>query len=406
MAETPANAADPYALLAEILERFPARRSGSPAERAAQERLAQELVAAGGEASWQAFEWPPHLYAALALHFGAGVLGAALARRLPAAALALSGAAALSAALELSRKGLFLRRVMGSADSQNLIVTFRGPGTKEGAPARRLVLLAHADSAYTGVMFHPEVLRASLRPPPPPLGFLQKQLRLPVASLGALAALSAARLFGARGAWLEVATGLAAVPAAVVFGLNLEVVLRNEVVPGAADNVSGCVTVVEVARRLAPTLPEGAELVAVITGCEEAGTGGASRLVDAMEEQWDKARTDVLSIDTMTNGDLFYLEEGELLRMPVPERLESAVAATSNEEGMPAVGKYVIPAGATDALPFLVRGYEAMALTCVDRSIGAPRHYHRPTDTAGNVDPAELARSIDFVERLCRNLLR
>lgn len=406
MSESPANAVDPYALLAEILERFPTRQAGSPVERAAQERLAEELVAAGGEASWLAFQWPPHLYAALALHFGVGVLGAALSKQLPAAGLALSGAAALSALLELSRKGLFLRRIMPSAESQNLVVRFRGAGDSGGAPLRRLVLLAHADSAYTGVMFHPEVLRASLRPPPAPLGFMQKQLRLPVASLGAVAALSAVRLLGARGRWLDIATGLAALPAAIVFGLNLEVVLRNEIVPGAADNVSGCVTVVEVARRLAPALPEGTELVAVITGCEEAGTGGAFRLAEAMEGQWEKAQTTVLSIDTMTNGELYYLEEGELSRIAVPERLASAVAATSNEDGMPAVGKYVIPAGATDALPFLVKGYEAMALTCVDPSIGAPRHYHRPSDTAGNVDPAELSRSIDFVERLCRRLLR
>ena len=404
MTETAAPPIDPYALLVEILDTFPVRRAGTPAERGPQERLARELLAAGGEARWHAFEWPPHLYAALALHYGVGVLGAAIAKRHPAAALGLQAAAAASIVAELTRKGLVLRRVLGMADSQNLIVTFR-PAGASGPPARRLVLLAHADSAYTGVMFHPEVIRASTRPPPAPLRFLQKQLRLPTASLAGLAALSAARLAGVKGTWVDVATALLALPPAIVFGLNLDVVLRNHVVPGAADNVSGCVTVVELARRLAPKLPEGTELVAVITGSEEAGTGGASRLAHDMEGAWDKARTTVLAVDTMTNGDLTYLEEGELWRHPVPERLSAAVEATSAEPGMPSVRRYVIPAGATDALPFLARGYEAMGLTCIDPSIGAPRHYHHPTDTAANVDPAELSRGIDFAERLCLRLI-
>lgn len=395
----------PHALLAEILERFPARTAGTPAERGAQERLAEELLAAGGEARWHAFEWPPHLYAALALHFGAGVLGAAVARRRPGLALALQAAATASLVAELTRKGLFLRRVLGSSASQNLVVAFRSPGGAGREPVRRLVLLAHADSAYTGTMFHPEVLRASLKPPPRPLGFLRKQLRLPVAGLAGLGALSAARLAGASGAWVDVATALLALPPAVVFGLNLEVVVRNQVVPGAADNVSGCVAVVELARRLAPVLRDDTELVAVVTGSEEAGTGGATRLARDMESAWPRETTTVLAIDTMANGDLYYLEEGELWRHPVPERLSAAVEATSAESGMPQVRKLVIPAGATDALPFLARGYDAVGLTCVDPSIGAPRHYHRMTDTADNVDPAELARSIDFAERLCLRLM-
>lgn len=394
----------PAALLAEILERFPARTAGTPSERGAQERLLEELTAAGGEARWQSFRWPPHLYASLALHFGVGVLGAAIAKKHPAAALALEAAAAASLTAELGRKGLGLRRALGSAESQNLVVTFRPREGGESA-SRRLVLLAHADSAYTGTMFHPELLRRSLRPPPPPLGFLRKQLRLPVASLVALGALSAARLGGARGAWVDAATALFALPPALVFGLNMEVVLRNEVVPGAADNVSGCVAVVELARRLSPVLPAGTELVAVITGSEEAGTGGALRLAEEMEGAWPRESTTVLAIDTMTNGDLVFLEEGELWRVPVPERLSAAIDATSAEAGMLSVHRHVIPAGATDALPFLARGYDAVGLTCVDPEIGAPRHYHRPTDTAENIDPEQLSRSIDFAERLCLRLL-
>lgn len=401
---SPANDA-PYRLLVEILERFPARLAGSPEERGAQERLAAAFAEIGGEPAWREFQWPPHLYGSLALHFGLGVAGAALSMRHPLAALALQATAAASIVAQLTRKGLILHRLLGNTTSQNLLVTFRPPGEAGTEPTRRLVLLAHADSAYTGVLFHPEVIKASLRPPPPPLGFLKKQLRLPVASLFALAGLSAARLLGASGTWVDVATGFFALPAAVVTGLNIQVVLKDHVVPGAADNVTGCVSLVELARRLAPVLPPGTELVTVITGSEESGTGGAYRLAEQMAGAWDKSSTTVLAIDTMTNGDLVCLEEGELWPVPVPERLRAAIQATSAEPGMLSVREHAIPAGATDALPFLARGYEAASLTSIDRDIGAPRHYHHPTDIAANVDPLELRRSIDFAERLCLRLL-
>lgn len=111
-------------------------------------------------------------------------------------------------------------------------------------------------------------------------------------------------------------------------------------------------------------------------------------------------------IDTTTNGDFFAcLEEGELWPVPVPERLRAAIQATSAEPGMLSVREHAIPAGATDALPFLARGYEAASLTSIYCDIGAPRHYHHPTDIAANVDPLELRRSIDFAERLCLRLL-
>ncbi len=41
-----------------------------------------------------------------------------------------------------------------------------------------------------------------------------------------------------------------------------------------------------------------------------------------------------------------------------------------------------------------------MSLTCIDPVIGAPRHYHRPSDSWRNMDVAQLEASIDFAERL------
>jgi hypothetical protein len=51
-----------------------------------------------------------------------------------------------------------------------------------------------------------------------------------------------------------------------------------------------------------------------------------------------------------------------------------------------------------------VNGFQAVSLTCIDKTIGAPRHYHHPTDTWTNIDDVQLDASIDFAERLIRRL--
>lgn len=65
---------------------------------------------------------------------------------------------------------------------------------------------------------------------------------------------------------------------------------------------------------------------------------------------------------------------------------------------------YEIPSGATDAWPFLVLGFESMGITCIDPELGAPRHYHLPTDTADNLDAAAFERTFVFTEAFLRRL--
>ena len=107
----------------------------------------------------------------------------------------------------------------------------------------------------------------------------RKGLALATFSLLVIAALEVAMLLvpGAANV-LRGITWLLAIPSIAAFLLNLDVVVRNHVVPAANDNLSGCVATLELARRLAGHLPDGIELVTVITGCEEAGAGGATNL--------------------------------------------------------------------------------------------------------------------------------
>lgn len=392
----------PLERLRALEELGPRRVTGTPLEKAAQERLGAELASLGYHLEWRSFRWSRSLYASLLLHFGLATVATGLGLGLPWLGAALHGVVALSYALESLRRPLLLRSLFPSITSQNLLAT--KPARTERK--RRLVLVAHADAAYTGVLFTPALIAMATKEPPRGLGFLKKHLGMAtftIATLAVLEGLAAADVWSAP-IWLR---GALSIPATLTFLLNLDVVLRNQVVPGAADNLSGCTACVELAHRLEGRLPDDVELVIVISGAEEAGTGGARRLAESVlaSGEWSRQDTIVLGLDTLTNGKLRLLEEGELWRMPVPAIFNQAMAAeNAAHPERTQISTYVIPTGASDALPFLAYGYQAASLTCIDPKLGAPRHYHHPTDTWRNVDVEELEASIEYAERFILRL--
>ncbi|MFO0560896.1 MAG: M20/M25/M40 family metallo-hydrolase [Polyangiales bacterium] len=367
----------------------PTRLTGTPAEKAVQSAIAERLQAAGYRIDWQPFRFAPHIYGGMAMHFGLALAFVQLGRL--SHALACAGLLFVwwSFFREVTHRRHVLRALWPKVDTQNVLATLPARATMR----RRIVCVAHADSAFTGLMFEPAILKLIAAPPPKALGFLRKQLALPMASILLLAALHALSALGllSIAAWLW---GLLSIPVAIVFFFNADVLLRNTVVPGAADNLSGCAAQVVLAERWAREIPrDDVEIVFAFTGAEEAGTGGAAHLARAMRAHWSASDTDILVLDTLSNGTLYALEEGELTRVPQPEELVTLARAASRN----AVGKelesYVIPAGATDALVFLVEGYRALALTCIDPEQHAPRNYHHPNDTADRVDAVQLEAS-------------
>jgi hypothetical protein len=382
-----------------IVERFPKRVVGSDDERGAQEALAEDLRDAGvDEAVLLPFKHGRSLYANMSLHFFLVVVGAGLTvAGIPAAGAALQLFAGLSYWLESSKRTRLLGRIFPRHATQNLVATRRAAGDMR----HRFVFVGHIDAAFTGLIFEPEMIKKALTPPPiPGLGFVTRGMLMAELSALGSAALSIAVLAGAPipAIGVYIAAVALAIPAFLTFALNLQVVLRNETVPGANDNLTGCYAALHLARRLCGSAPDDVELVFVATGAEEAGTGGAWHLAESLD--WSTDNTTVLGLDSLSNGDLRYFQEGELSYFDVPARLESLV-----KEVVPEVEKYPIPSGATDALPFLVRGYEAMTFGCVDREIRAPRHYHHPSDTPENLNHEEFSRSLAAVDRFVDKLL-
>ena len=405
MPRQPADDEGPWALewIREIIDTCPRRLGGSASERRAQERIRRELAQRGLSTEVQPFEFPAHLYAAMGLHFAVGSAGSLLFGSAPAVALMLHLLAGTSYVLDAGRKGYVLRRLLPGKRSQNLLAT---RAAAEG-PRRRIVLLAHADAAYTGIMFHPFMVGLTDKEKmPSPLGFLERPMALATFSQFALAGvdLLGIAMGPARRVLWPLVAGLS-IPNAIGLGLNLDVVLRNHVVAGANDNLTGCAALILLADRLAEGLPDDVELVLGVTGNEESGTAGAYRLAQRMDSSWGRDETVVLAIDGLTNGQLRFFEEGEVLVHPVPGWLEEQARRTAfQEERFHGVTRFHITAGATDAMPFLAAGYDALGLGCVDPALGMPRHYHHPDDTPENLDLGQFVESIDFIEALVRNL--
>lgn len=392
----------PLERLRALEEMGPRRLTGTPLEKQAQEKLGAELQALGFSLEWRPHTWTRSIYMGLMMHFGLGTLGVALTLYgQPLIGAACLAFAAVSYFLESMRRALLLRGLFPKIHSQNLIARLPAKKTMR----RRLVTIAHCDAAFTGILFNPTVIKIATKPPPHALRWFGKQLGLATATLAILSVLSLLAGLGVWGApyWLFIVLGL---PTTITFLLNLDVVIRDRVVPGAADNLSGCTASIELAARVtAQPLPDDVELVIVISGSEEAGTGGAVRLAQQVEKsgEWKKEDTFVIGLDTLCAGTLRYLEEGEMWAIDVPAPMLTAIEAVNAKSEIKAT-KFVVPSGASDSLPFLVRGWNTVCLSCIDPVIGAPRNYHSPTDTWTNIDEKELNSSIDYAEKFLRQL--
>lgn len=391
-------------LIARILRDCPRRVATGPDERRAQAIAAEALHSKGLTCRYHPFRFNDSAYENAALHFGIGSLGSLVSWAVPPLGALLHGAAAASYWLDSTRKVFLLRRLLGFRDAQNLVATLPA----EGRPALRVVFLAHADAAFTGLTFHPKMIKTFTGPPQPRLGLLHRPLALATRLQATQAALDLVRSFlGPLSLAFVPLDLLLAAPGFLTFAFALEVALRNEIVPGANDNLTGVAALPALAARLAPVKPPEVELVFVVTGCEEAQLGGSAALARDQADRWERERTVVVALDSLCGGDLLFIHrEGEVQGQDVPRWLSGLVLqVAASEPRFAEVEGFDVPAGGSDAAPFLCAGWDAVALTCVDRTIGAPRHYHRPSDTLENLDMDKVQFSVDFAERFTNALI-
>ncbi|MGI5862645.1 MAG: M28 family peptidase [Myxococcales bacterium] len=398
---------DERAYVAELIERIvrecPERVPTSEDERKAQELMSAELARLGLAIEEHPFAFNDNLYANLVLHFGLATAGTAVSGLFPLAGLLLHLTAGGSYLADSARRAYVLRRLLGFKPARNILATLPA----KGEPKLRIVLAAHADAAFTGLLFSPPMVKrmAGRRLP----GMLERFMALATYSNFALAGFDLLRVFlGPLTLPLRPVEALLTVPSALTFLINAEVALRKRVVPGANDNLSGVAALPVLATRLAAVKPPEVELVFAVTGCEEASMGGADALARDRLKEWDRARTVVLALDSIANGELRYIDiEGEVVRRPAPSWLiETMDEVARSEPRFRDVTGYTPPVGGTDAAAFLAHGYDSIALICVDEELGCPRQYHLPTDDPEHLELDPLMKSIDFAERFVHAVIR
>ena len=406
-ADRDAEAAFMLRLITQIVDECPRRVATSESERRAQAILEATLNARGLETHYEGFEFNESLYANIVLHFGLSAVGNIIGQLAPAAGAVLAGAAASSYWADSTRTAYVLRRLLPWRPSQNLLAV---SPARSGQTRLRIVLVAHADAAFTGKIFDPDVMKRALNMPlPDNFRFLDRMMELATRSQAALAGVDVLRaLAGRSGRQDLLLRALLATPGLLVALANLEVVLRDEVVPGANDNLSGCAALPVLAARLLPEQPDDVEYVFAAAGAEETSLGGSDAMAAAHLNDWDPERTVVLAVDTLSGGELRFIErEGELQPLRIAPRLRHCLQRVAAEDArFRNVRGFDMPVGGTDALPFARRGYHAAAITCIDPEIGAPRNYHHPSDTPENLDTAQLIDSVDFIELAVREIYR
>jgi hypothetical protein len=386
-------------LLERIVDLYPQRRATSPQEKQAQALMQREFSKWDTDVQEHTFRFNDHLYANIALHFGVAVAGTASLPGWPWLALALHLLAIVSYTLDSMHKTYLLRRLFPWGESRNILATL---------PAKhnvrlRFVLLAHIDAAFTGWLFQPDVVKHTAKPFLG-LSFLRKQLAIVIVSLLVLVGLDLT--LALSGWWQPWLVWLLTIPALIALLLNLQVVIQNQTVPGANDNLSGVVALPVLLDRLQAWKPDDVELVFVSTGAEEASLGGADALARAQRDKWSTDTTIVLALDGLSSGDMFYLVEGEIIPQTIPAALREELHQTAAQHNdiTGDIKPFVVPIGASDALPFVSRGYHAACIARIDTTLGAPEHYHLPSDTPEHIQYDKIVQCINFTQFLIQHI--
>jgi hypothetical protein len=375
----------------EELERID-RPSASSGEREAAEWIVARFGEAGAAARIEAVDahgtywWPLGIGAALG---AAGALAALRGRRLLGTALGALGAAGIADEFPPGARRL-RRALLPTRTAYNVICELGDP-----AAERTVVITAHHDSAHSGIVFHPAVPEVADK-----LGLIENidtspALMAPVVGGPLLAALGSAtgiRALAKAGLVLSLGT----VAAMTEIGLR-------PVVPGANDNGTAVVALLELARRFVAAPPPGIRVLLVSMGAEESFSEGVKGFGERHFASLPKDRTFFLCLESIGSPHLLVLRgEGFLKMHEYPER-----SLRFFDELAADLGIYLYPNlrlhNGTDGMEPLAAGYETVALcSCTDLKQAA--NYHWPNDLAENVDFGTLADGVGLAETATRRL--
>jgi hypothetical protein len=359
----------------------------SPGEREAAEWIAQRLRATGArvriddELVHGTYFTPLGIFNAIAAAGGVALLAG---RRAGALAGAL-GAAGIWQDLTGGRRR-WLRPLLRRAHTTNVVAEIGDPDAEH-----TLVVHAHHDAARTSFIFDQSGARFMVDNFPWLMARTDRWPPLMGLVIGGPAAVTLGGLLGSKKTafW---GTAFAA-GTAVVMGH----MVRQPVVPGANDNLSGVAVLLEVARRLEQSPPPpGVRVILLSAGAEEANQEGMLAFARRHFGRLSVERTSFLCLDTVGSPHLLLIEgEGFLKMYEYPAEQKARVEAAAADAGID-LRRGMRFTFATDGLVPLRQGYQVATVGSVTEYL-VPANYHWPTDTPENVDYGSVADATELV---------
>jgi len=376
--------------LLETLERID-RPSASAGERQAAEWLVDEFAKLGAvarietEPAHGTYWWPIGIGTALGV---AGGVAARRGHRLTGTLLGAIGAGVI--ATDFPPRPRYMRKLLPKRETFNVVCELGDPDAE-----RTVVLVSHHDAANAGLVFHPGIPRLVSK-----TGAFQHldtspMLMAPVIGgplLSALAGLTGNRGLATAGAVLS--AGFTAAMADI--GLR-------KAVPGANDNGTAVIALLELARRFLADPPDGLRLILLSAGSEESFSEGMKAFGERHFSSLPVDSTFFINLETIGSPNLTVLRgEGFLKMFEYPQEALILADRTADEEGIDLMPNLRIRNG-TDGLEALAAGYPVVSIcSCTEHK--QPANYHWPNDLAENVDFDTVESGIRLAEAMSRRL--
>jgi hypothetical protein len=378
---------DPLSHIRHLAQVIGPRPTGSEAERRAAAYAAGQLEGGGYVPATERFRTPASYSATYIAICLLGLVGLLAADWAPALGFLLSAIAVVALIGENTGTPLLLMTaIVPKRWSQNVI----GRRLAAEFPRRKVVLVAHLDTARSGPMFSPSqapFIRAGF------LALLFSLAALPLLTM-------AATIRPAHGAALL----LARIPALILVWTIAQLgwrEVRGRHVPGASDNASGVGVVLTLAEELAREAFRDTELWMVFTGAEEAGLFGMRELLRRHGRELEDAL--LINVDNVGSGQLHYTTaEGMIPVLRCAPDLLDAAERVADEQHL-AVTPVAFHRMLTDASLALSRGVPAMTVIALGPR-GVPLNWHWRTDIVEAIDPDTIDLAYAFTRSVALRL--
>ncbi len=284
-----------------------------------------------------------------------------------------------------------IQRFFPQVKSQNIIAKQEA----DGLPARKIVFLAHYDSAKSSLSFKPGMVESF------EISFFLTKIAVFAVAFFNLVNFFWSVLEGTRNFYI---LGLISIPAIyllvpVFYLIHRELFL--DFIPGANDNASGVAALMGIAKAISEEPKTNNEFWLVATGCEEAGNVGMLRFLNKYKDLLLDAY--FINFDNLGEGKLKYIiEEGMLIGLKANPELIRSASRTVYEEGLN-IRRKKYRMLTTDATPAIARKFKAMSVMAFNKK-GILPNLHWPTDTIEKIDFKNIEDAVHFGQKIIKYL--